>query len=170
MERWSDDGAVIPIDDLIVGTWCVDDEAKDLLREVGLPTWGSLFIRCPQGPEQPILPPYYIFGRESVGKHPHEVPPNTFCGCGYFGISAEDGSVWQLFPGRAMLPVNSSLALFYEFLNKVCGAWPGQNGDLPERVAVRKAEAVMHRLVPKDPILTSGVDSFWGYVFARPWG
>ncbi|MBG0568640.1 SUKH-4 family immunity protein [Actinoplanes aureus] len=169
MARWSDGGVVEPLDDATVGDWRVNCETRNLLVDVGLPAYGSLFVRSPQSSVEPLFPPYYILGREAVDWHRHELPFDLTCGCGYFGLSANDGSVWQLFPDHDDLPVNSNLALFYYFLNKVCGAMPSQNSDLPERTAVRRAEAVMRRLVNRDPILTSGADSFWGYIFKRPW-
>jgi hypothetical protein len=170
MARWSDDGVVEPLDAAIVDDWRVSRETRDLLVEVGLPAYGSLFVRSPQSSVEPLIAPYYILGKETVDRHRHELQVDLNCGCGHFGLRADDGSVWQLFPDHDDLPVNSNLALFYYFLNKVCGAIPSQNSDLPERIAVRRAEAVMRRLVKRDPILTSGADSFWGYIFQRPWG
>jgi hypothetical protein len=170
MARWSDGGPVEPLDHATVRSWRVGGEARALLSEVGLPEFGSFFIPCPQAAEEPLLGPYYILGRESVDQHPHSPPIDISCGCGYFGVSAVDGGVWQLFPDGEKLPVNSNLPLFYYFLNKVGGAWPRLESDLPERIAVRRAEAMMRRIVHRDPILTSGVDSFWRYIFMRPWG
>jgi hypothetical protein len=170
MASWSNDGVVEELDYTITNSWQLDASTQFLLSAVGLPSWGSLFVRDPQGPGEPRLSPYYVIGRETVEQHSHGSPIDVNCGCGYFGVSEDDGSVWQVFPGHAKIPVNSNLPLFYYFLNKVCGAWPRQDDDLPERAAVRRAEGVMRRLVQRDPILASGVESFWGYLFARPWG
>jgi hypothetical protein len=98
MARWSDGGLVEPLDHATVRSWQVSDEARALLSEVGLPEFGSFFTPCPQAAEEPLLDPYYILGRESVDQHPHLPSINMSCGCGYFGINAVDGSVWQLFP------------------------------------------------------------------------
>ena len=170
MARWSTDGVVKPLNDATVSSWQVSAESRVLLSEVGLPTFGSIFTRCPQDSAEPLVPPYYILGMEPVGKHPHMLSMNVACGCGYFGISAADGTVSQLFPSGEILPVNSNLSLFYYFLHKVGGAWPRRNSEISERIAVLRAEVVMQRLVKRDPILTSGVDSFWGYLFDPPWG
>jgi hypothetical protein len=170
MARWSTDRLVEPLNDAIVSRWQVSAESRVLLSEVGLPAFGSIFVRCPQDSEEPLFPPYYILGMEAVGQHPHILSTDAACGCGYFGVSAADGTVSQLFPDGEILPVNSSLPLFYYFLHKVGGSWPRSDSEIPERIGVRRTEAVMRRLVKRDPILTSGVTSFWGYLFERPWG
>ncbi|GIF23503.1 hypothetical protein BJ973_004113 [Actinoplanes tereljensis] len=170
MARWSDGGIVEQLDDATVGGWRVDDEARILLSEVGLPAWDSFFARCPQEAGEPLYPPFYILGREVVEEHQHEPFIDLRCGCGYFGLSAADGGVWQVFGDGGGLPVNTTLALFYYFLDKVAGSSPQQNSDIPERQSMKRAETVMRRLIQRDPILTSGADNFWGYVFDRPWG
>lgn len=174
MARWSTDGLVEPLNEATVSNWQVSAESRILLSEVGLPAFGSIsgsiFTRCPQDSAEPLVPPYYILGLEAVGEHPHTLSEDAACGCGYFGVSAVDGSVAQLFPDGQILAVNSNLPLFYYFLHKVGGAWPRSDSEIPERIALRRAEAVMRRLVKRDPVLTSGVDSFWGYLFERPWG
>jgi hypothetical protein len=170
MAHWSTDGLVEPLKDSTVSSWHVSAESRVLLSEVGLPAFGSIFTRWPQDLREPLAPPFYILGRETVEEHPHMLSMDASCGCGYFGVSAADGTVSQLFPRGEILPVNSSLPLFYYFLHKVGGAWPRPDSEVSERIAARRAEAVMRRLTKRDPILTSGIDSFWGYLFARPWG
>ncbi|KUL21511.1 hypothetical protein ADL15_50595 [Actinoplanes awajinensis subsp. mycoplanecinus] len=168
---WSS-GGVVRLDRDTVAGWRVDDRARVLLTEVGLPSFGY-FRPGPQRAGEPVCPPYYLLGREPVGNHPHGASLDPDCGCGHVGISAVDGAVRQLFRGRDPLPVNSDVTLFFYFLDKVGGSLPTERDfadRVRERKAVRRAEAVMRRLVHRDPILTSGAESFWGYLFARPWG
>src|SRR5688572_10354743 len=83
---------LVPTDTL--RAWRVGEAAEFLLSEIGLPQFNDLFVPEPQHAAQPLFPPYFILGREG-GEHPHGREINLKCGCGYFGLSEHDGSVWQ---------------------------------------------------------------------------
>src|SRR5262245_15260453 len=112
---------MLPAD--LVARWRVPAAARTVLSQVGLPRFGDV-VPCPQRSTQPLAAPYYVLGRHDVQEHVHLAELRLDCGCGMFGLSEIDGSVWQMFPGSGEPPlfVNSSLEQFVYFLHMLGAA------------------------------------------------